>query len=65
MIKAEPRTILSFVHTYFDVIRDLFEYQSTDGIITREVYDMICSRHGHTMNARLREYRVIRSIGSD
>lgn len=65
MIKAEPRTILSFIHTHFDVIRDLFNYQSTDGIITREVYDMICNKHGHTMNARLREYRVIRPIGSD
>jgi len=65
MIKAEPRTILSFIHTYFDVIRDLFDYQNEDGIITREVYDMICQKHGHTMNARLREYRVIRPIGSD
>jgi hypothetical protein len=65
MIKAEPRTILSFIHTHFEVIRDLFDYQNTDGIITREVYDMICHKHGHTMNARLREYRVIRPIGSD
>jgi hypothetical protein len=65
MIKAEPRTILNFIHTNFDVIRDLFEYQNTDGIITREVYDMICQKQGHLMNARLREYRVIRPIGSD
>ena len=34
MIKAEPRTILSFIHTYFDVIRDLFDYQNEDGIIS-------------------------------
>jgi len=65
MIKAEPRTILSFLHQNFDVIRDLFEYQNTDGIITKEVYDMICHKQGQLMNARLREYRVIRPVGGD
>ena len=65
MIKAEPRTILSFLHTHFDVMRDLFSYQTTDGIIAKEVYDMLIQKHGHTMNIRLREYRVIRSMGSD
>ncbi len=65
MIKAEPKTILSFLHTYFDVVRDLFQYQSTDGLITKEVYDMVCHKHGPVMNARLREYRVIRTMGSD
>ncbi|MFM7728218.1 MAG: hypothetical protein ACKO7B_16075, partial [Flavobacteriales bacterium] len=65
MIKAEPRTILSFLHANFDVIRDLFSYQIADGLITKEVYDMLIQKHGHTMNIRLREYRVIRSLGSD
>lgn len=65
MIKAEPRTILNFLHTYFDVMHDLFEYQCSDGLITKEVFDMISARYGHTMNARLREYRIIRSMGSD
>ena len=65
MIKAEPRTILSFLHANFDVVRDLFSYQIADGLITKEVYDMLIQKHGHTMNIRLREYRVIRSLGSD
>ena len=65
MIKAEPRTILNFLNTYFDVVRDLFEYQQQDGIITNEVFDMICHKHGAQMKSRLREYRVVRSIGSD
>jgi hypothetical protein len=65
MIKAEPRTILNFLNTYFDVVRDLFEYQKQDGIITKEVFDMICHKHGAQMKSRLREYRVVRSIGSD
>ncbi|MFN0032462.1 MAG: hypothetical protein ACKVOR_09900 [Flavobacteriales bacterium] len=65
MIKAEPRTILSFLHSHFDVMRDLFAYQTADGLITKEAYDGLVQRHGHTMNLRLREYRVIRSMGSD
>ena len=65
MIKAEPRTILNFLNTYFDVVRDLFEYQQQDGLITKEVFDMICLKHGAQMKSRLREYRVVRSIGSD
>ena len=65
MIKAEPRTILNFLHTNFDVVKDLFSYQIADGLITKEVYDMLIQKHGHTMNIRLREYRVIRSLGSD
>ncbi len=65
MIKAEPRTILSFLNANFDVVKDLFSYQIADGLITKEVYDMLIQKHGHTMNIRLREYRVIRSLGSD
>jgi hypothetical protein len=65
MIKAEPRTILSFLHQNFDIMRDLFTLQSADGLITKEMYDMLIQRHGHTMNIRLREYRVVRSMGSD
>lgn len=65
MIKAEPRTILNFLHANFDVVKDLFSYQIADGLITKEVYDMLIQKHGHTMNIRLREYRVIRSLGGD
>jgi hypothetical protein len=65
MIKAEPRSILNFMHTHFDVMRDLFALQSADGMITKEAYDAIIQRQGHTMNIRLREYRVVRSMGSD
>jgi hypothetical protein len=65
MIKAEPKTILSFLYNHFDVMRDLFEYQSQDGVITREVFEMICHKHGQNMKNRIREYRVVRTVGSD
>lgn len=65
MIKAEPRTILSFLHQNFDIMRDLFAFQSSDGLITKEIYDMLIQKHGHVMNIRLREYRVVRTMGGD
>ncbi len=66
MIKAEPRTILSFLHTYFDVVRDLFEFQSHDGLISREAFDMIVKKHGQqNIVGKLKEYRIVRNIGSD
>jgi len=65
MIKAEPKTILSFLYNHFDVMRDLFEFQSQDGVITREVFEMICHKHGQNMKNRIREYRVVRAVGSD
>jgi hypothetical protein len=66
MIKAEPRTILNFLHTYFDVVRDLFEFQSHDGLISKEAFDMIVKKHGQqNIVGKLKEYRIVRSIGSD
>jgi hypothetical protein len=65
MLKAEPRTILNFLNANFDLIRDLFEFQVQDGIISKEVFDMLLARHGQQMKHRLREYRVIRPVGSD
>ncbi|MCC6601349.1 MAG: hypothetical protein IT223_11860 [Crocinitomicaceae bacterium] len=65
MIKAEPRTILTFLYNYFEVVRDLFEFQTHDGIITREDFDHICQKHGPNIKNRLREYRIIRPVGSD
>jgi hypothetical protein len=65
MIKAEPRTILSFLHTYFEVVHDLFAIQSEDGIIRKEMLNRVCERHGSFIQAKLRDYRVVRSVGED
>jgi hypothetical protein len=65
MLKAEPKTILNFLTTNFDVVRDLFDYQAADGIISKEAFDAVCHRHGPLMKSRLKEFRIIRSVGSD
>ncbi len=65
MIKAEPRTILSFLQSHFDVVRDLFDFQSEDGIIRKETLNHVCEKHGSFIQGKLKEYRVIRSLGED
>lgn len=65
MIKAEPRTILNFLNANFDLIRDLFEVQAQDGIISKESFDALIKAQGVQMKNRLKEYRVIRAVGSD
>jgi hypothetical protein len=65
MIKAEPRTILNFLTANFDLVRDLFEVQSQDGVISKESFDSLLRQQGQQMKSRLREYRVIRPVGSD
>ncbi|MDZ4822113.1 MAG: hypothetical protein SH856_01515 [Flavobacteriales bacterium] len=65
MIKAEPRTILSFLNTYFEVVRDLFDHQAEDGILRKETLNRVCEKHGTFIQSKLKEYRVIRQIGED
>lgn len=65
MIKAEPKTILSFLHTYLDVVRDLFDVQAENGIIRKETLNRVCEKHGTFIQSKLREYRVVRQVGED
>jgi hypothetical protein len=65
MYKAEPKTILSFLSTYFDTIRELFDAQSKEGIIRKEVLDLICSRAGTNIKSQLKEYKLLKSSNED
>lgn len=67
MIKAEPKTILSFIVTYFDLLRDLFDTQFKDNIIRKETLRSICTKHDASgiIEAKLRDYKIIRSANED
>lgn len=65
MIKAEPKTILSFIATYFDVIRDLFNTQTNEGIIRQETLAIILDRHKRDIKPQLIEYKIIRPVNDD
>lgn len=65
MIKAEPKTILSFIATYFEVIRDIFDTQANEGIIRKETLAIILERHKRDIKPQLIEYKIIRPVNDD
>ena len=62
MIKAEPKTILYFVWNYFDVVRDLFETQVSEGIIRKETIALILEKHRKDIKQQLIEYKIIKQL---
>jgi hypothetical protein len=65
MIKAEPKSILHFIWNYFDVIRDLFESQSNEGIIRKETLTVILEKHRKDIKSQLIDFKIIRTINDD
>lgn len=65
MIKADPKSILYFVWNYFDVVKDLFDVQTKEGIIRKETLAIILDRHKKDIRVQLIEYKIIRPINED
>ena len=65
MIKAEPRTILSFLHNHFDVLRDLFDFQVDNGLIRKEELTLVLEQHKKDIRLQLIEYKIIRQVNDD
>lgn len=65
MIKAEPISILRFLATYYDIIRELYNIQNKEGIIRHEELTEICGRHEHDVHTQLKEYKILRSVNAD
>jgi hypothetical protein len=65
MIKAEPKTILYFIWNYFDVVRDLFDTQSKEGIIRKEVLEVILEKGKKDIKTQFLEYKILRKVNDD
>jgi hypothetical protein len=65
MIKSEPRTILNFLHTYFDILKELFQVQSREGIIHRNTLALICQKYQSEIQNKLVEHKILRVQGDD
>ncbi len=61
-MKAEPRTILRFLLEYFDIITDLYDTQSQEGVITFEVLNQITEKHGFDIKIQLLEYKILSNV---
>ncbi len=64
-MKAEPRTVLRFLLEYFDIIKDLFDAQTQDNIITYEVMNEITSKHKTDVKIQLLEYKIISNVAEN
>ncbi len=64
-MKAEPRTILRFLLEYFDIISELYDTQSKDGIITFETLNQITEKHGFDIKIQLLEYKVLSNVNEN
>jgi hypothetical protein len=65
MTKAEPRTILNFLATYFDSLKDLFDIQTSDGIIRKERLNELMQERKEDILSQLIDYKIIRKMGDD
>ncbi|HWY98232.1 MAG TPA: hypothetical protein VNY36_04005 [Bacteroidia bacterium] len=65
MIKAEPKSILYFIWTYFEVLRDLFDLQQDNGLIRKEELASVLNQHKKDIKQQLMEYKVIRNVNED
>src|SRR5688572_1868733 len=65
MIKAEPISILRFLATYYDIIRELYNIQHKEGIIRHEELTEICRKYEHDVHQQLADYKILRPINAD
>ncbi|HTA83236.1 MAG TPA: hypothetical protein VK783_09895 [Bacteroidia bacterium] len=65
MIKAEPKTILSFLWTYFEVLRDLFDLQQDNEVIRKEAFQAVLHQHKKDIKLQLMEYKIVRQVNDD
>lgn len=65
MTKAEPRTILNFLATYFDSLKELFDIQTADGLIRKERISLLISERGDDILSQLMDYKILRKLGDD
>lgn len=62
---AEPKSVLAFLHTYNEILLDLFRVQKESGYINSDVLNLVVKKHGHDIIPQLVEYRILRQLNSD
>ncbi|MFN5026036.1 MAG: hypothetical protein ACK4Y6_00625 [Bacteroidota bacterium] len=64
-MRAEPKTILSFLHSYFDTISALFNLQTKEGFIKKEKMQAIFAETESQVLQQLIDYKIIKRLGDD
>jgi hypothetical protein len=59
MIKSEPKSILLFIATHYDLLRDLFHIQVKNNIITKETLNVCIESYDKNIREQLTEYQIL------
>lgn len=59
MIKSEPKSILQFMASHYDLLRDLFDLQVKNDIITKESFIICLENYDKNIREQLTEYQIL------
>jgi hypothetical protein len=59
MIKSEPKSILFFMASHYDLLRDLFDIQAKNDIITKESLNICLENYEKNIREQLTEYQIL------
>ena len=59
MIKSEPKSILFFMASHYDLLRDLFDIQAKNDIITKESLNNCLENYEKNIREQLTEYQIL------
>lgn len=59
MIKSEPKSILQFIASHYDLLRDLFDIQVKNNIITKEALNICLETYDKNVREQLTEYQIL------
>lgn len=59
MIKSEPKSILQFMASHYDLLRDLFDIQVKNNIITKESLNICIESYDKNIREQLTEYQIL------
>ncbi|MEO6902987.1 MAG: hypothetical protein ABI315_07520 [Bacteroidia bacterium] len=64
-MQAEPRTILRFLLEYFDILNELYEIQTSEGIINHEILNETIKKHDSDIKSQLLDYKILTPVNAD
>lgn len=64
-MKAEPKSILRFLLEYYDIIAELYETQSNEGVIAFETLNRIVKKHDTDIRPQLLDYKILSPVNEN
>lgn len=65
MIKSEPKSILQFMASHYDLLRDLFDIQIKNKVITKEALNVCIESYDKNIREQLTEYQILVAQNDD